>query len=679
MPRGLNTGQVAANPTYSGDMGASGGASRGNTRTSPTGRVRGHIERLKSGSLRVRVYAGQDRLLRKDLYLKKTVAAGPDANDRAEKLRDELIFQVETGNHPKTDGNVDQLMAAYLDENKRLGRKSLDGYRGNHRKHISPLLGRFKINGRQVDEDLIDQFYSELERCRDHCGVAGTRPVGKHWTPLEHRCDRRCRPHVCKPLKPWTIHKIHSQLNGAFKYAKRKKWALVNPFEGAEPPPVPKGQPQPPSVRETALIIDAAWNGTYYGPAVWFASTTGARLGELCALRWRDLTVQHVDISHDIDGHDPYECLRQGCHWVLSISRSIEQVGVEVWEKGTKTHQHRRIALDNEDAAVLIDLRQAREEEGKRTGRPVLETDFIIHHPDGPEVCLRPGAVSMHYSRFVATLPVSPTTFHKLRHYTATELIAAGIDVNTVAGRLGHASATTTYNFYAAWKQELDQRAAIEIHGRVPTPPAPSTRARPAKAPVAELLAQQLRTAIIDGQFQPHTHLPPMKDLATEYRVSINAAHAAVNQLSTWGFVTVSRGKRSTVTDQANWPEPPPTVDRAPETVGEPPHAQATQPVVTPPEPVQAADPADRPDRREALDLEIVRLGQRVRTYRTHADPDNSEELLHLLLDAVRRSGGQPADVRDYELVVRYAGERGVVTTFIAPPNVASIFPGVAA
>jgi hypothetical protein len=35
--------------------------------------------------------------------------------------------------------------------------------------------------------------------------------------------------------------------------------------------------------------------------------------------------------------------------------------------------------------------------------------------------------------------------------------------------------------------------------------------------------------------------------------------------------------------------------------------------------------------------------------------------------------------IRDYELVVRYAGERGVVTTFIAPPNIASILPGTAA
>jgi hypothetical protein len=33
---------------------------------------------------------------------------------------------------------------------------------------------------------------------------------------------------------------------------------------------------------------------------------------------------------------------------------------------------------------------------------------------------------------------------HSLRHYSATELIAAGVDVRTVAGRLGHGSGGAT-------------------------------------------------------------------------------------------------------------------------------------------------------------------------------------------------------------------------------------------
>jgi hypothetical protein len=69
----------------------------------------------------------------------------------------------------------------------------------------------------------------------------------------------------------------------------------------------------------------------------------------------------------------------------------------------------------------------------------------------------------------------------------------------------------------------------------------------------------------------------------------------------------------------------------------------------------------------EALDLELTHLGRCVRTYGTHADPTHSGELLRLLLDAVRRTAGQDAEVGDFELVVRHAGGRGVVTTVVAP------------
>ena len=51
------------------------------------------------------------------------------------------------------------------------------------------------------------------------------------------------------------------------------------------------------------------------------------------------------------------------------------------------------------------------------------------------------------------------TTIHKLRHYSATELIRAGVDLRTVGGRLGHAEGGTTLAFYVAWVREADQRA----------------------------------------------------------------------------------------------------------------------------------------------------------------------------------------------------------------------------
>jgi integrase len=62
------------------------------------------------------------------------------------------------------------------------------------------------------------------------------------------------------------------------------------------------------------------------------------------------------------------------------------------------------------------------------------------------------------------------TTVHKLRHYSATELIRAGVDVRTVAGRLGHSDGGTTPAYYAAWVREADQRASRILMHRLPLP-----------------------------------------------------------------------------------------------------------------------------------------------------------------------------------------------------------------
>ena len=50
---------------------------------------------------------------------------------------------------------------------------------------------------------------------------------------------------------------------------------------------------------------------------------------------------------------------------------------------------------------------------------------------------------------------------------TATQLLAAGTDLNTVAGRLGHAEGSTTLKFYAQFTRPADQAAATVISSQL--------------------------------------------------------------------------------------------------------------------------------------------------------------------------------------------------------------------
>lgn len=49
---------------------------------------------------------------------------------------------------------------------------------------------------------------------------------------------------------------------------------------------------------------------------------------------------------------------------------------------------------------------------------------------------------------------------HDLRHFMATQLIGAGVDIRTVSGRLGHANTSTTLNIYSHFLEARDEEAS---------------------------------------------------------------------------------------------------------------------------------------------------------------------------------------------------------------------------
>ena len=73
-----------------------------------------------------------------------------------------------------------------------------------------------------------------------------------------------------------------------------------------------------------------------------------------------------------------------------------------------------------------------------------------------------PDTMTHRYRRY-ADMAGIRSSLKETRHYSATQLLAAGVDLNTVAGRLGHAEGSTTLKFYAQFTRPADQRAAAVI------------------------------------------------------------------------------------------------------------------------------------------------------------------------------------------------------------------------
>ncbi len=491
-------------------------------------RQRGEVEVLRSGALRVKVYAGEDPLTGRRHFLRETIPAGPTAARDAEKARSRLLNQVDEQRNPRTKATVNQLMDRYLDvlDVDVTTRTSYEGYIRNH---IRPLLGKLPIG--KLTGETLDSFYTVLRRCRAHCNG---RPFIEHVMNDPHDCTGKCKPHKCRPLAASSIRQVHFCLSGALKRAVRWHWISVNPLGQAESPRSVKHDPHPPTPEQAAAILNAAFSDLSCGVLLWLAMTTGARRGELCALRW-DL----VDLDNA----------------VLVIRSSIAQDGTKTWEKDTKTHQQRRITLDAATVALLRTYRQQCELDASAVGATIATDGRVFSSSVDHRSWLKPSSVSQRYQRMCARLGWD-MHLHQLRHYSATELISAGVDPRTVAGRLGHGGGgATTLRVYSAWVSEADQKAAGALSLRMPAPPVSLdiSAAPTAQQPDTEStspykrIAADLRGAISCGALRPGDHLPTVDELKDRYQVSAGTANRAISRLKAEGLVTASQGRRAVV------------------------------------------------------------------------------------------------------------------------------------
>jgi integrase len=215
----------------------------------------------------------------------------------------------------------------------------------------------------------------------------------------------------------------------------------------------------------------------------------------------------------------------------------------QLQEKDTKTHQQRRVVLDAETVEVLRERRARAEAQAEALGSRLQPDCYVFSSDPESRVPTNPEGVTKRYKRMANSLGID-TTLKSLRHYSATELISAGVDVRTVAGRLGHGGGgATTLRVYTAWTSEADQRAARIVSGRMPTRPVGESKAgtgAPSNdwpddeadddAPYRKI-ARDLRGVIASGILASGAALPSEKVLAQRYGVALSTAHRAVGAM----------------------------------------------------------------------------------------------------------------------------------------------------
>jgi integrase len=154
----------------------------------------------------------------------------------------------------------------------------------------------------------------------------------------------------------------------------------------------------------------------------------------------------------------------------VTIRRNYVRAEGRSFEKDTKTHRTRRLSLDPATVKVLTEHRQRYEDCMRQLDLPVQEDAFLFSHTPTWDRPYDPSGVTHRYGRMCAELGID-SSIKAMRHYSATELLTAGVDLRTVAGRLGHGGGgTTTLRVYAAWVGEADRRAADILGSRMQRP-----------------------------------------------------------------------------------------------------------------------------------------------------------------------------------------------------------------
>jgi integrase len=358
--------------------------------------------RRRGDGWELRVYAGKDPATGKPRVVTEAFHGGARAADARLRI---LVEEVERGERGGSARTVGRLLKDWLALTERLGRSptTLREYRRLVDKAIPARMKAMPV--------------SKLTAADLHNMYAGMTA---------------------------SVAQVHAIMRAALHQG--EKWGLVsrNVAKLASPPRKrPQMRTAPPMDAVAAMIRKADADDVQLAMLVALAAVTGARRGELCELRWSDVDFEAA---------------------TLTISRAVVVVSGKTIIKDTKTSAARVLALDPPARAMLrrhwahaVKLAVDGSADEPTTDSPILSYDGV--HGMNPDT-------ASHRVRDLATECGVDTHLHALRHFAATQMLSGGVDVRTVAGRLGHADTSTTLRVYAHVLPERDREAAA-ILGQV--------------------------------------------------------------------------------------------------------------------------------------------------------------------------------------------------------------------
>lgn len=261
---------------------------------------------------------------------------------------------------------------------------------------------------------------------------------------------------LSEPLAEQTIKHHHRLISALFE--KAIKWEVfkgTNPAKRVDAPKTEKKKAKCYDLDMVNKMVEALEGEELRNKvAIMLTLTTGVRLSELMGFEWGDIDKEKRTIE------------------VTRESQYIPEKGTFTKDYPKNDSSNRRITLSKFIMEMLEEYKADQQGKGfmcQDNNRLFVGIDGLPMHPYYYTKWF-PKFIRKHNERIKndsdipekkkKALYLPRLNFHGLRHTSATFLISQGMDIETVAGRLGHSTSATTQNVYSHFLESKDKKAA---------------------------------------------------------------------------------------------------------------------------------------------------------------------------------------------------------------------------
>ena len=251
-------------------------------------------------------------------------------------------------------------------------------------------------------------------------------------------------------LSPKTVRNIHNIIHDALSQAVKNELIIRNVSEVTSLPRRPKKEMRVLTVEEQQKFMKIIESDTW-SAAFFLDLASGLRLGELLALRWKD-----VDLKEGIVK------VRQSLNRLKNFDTKDGGKTQIVFQEPKTAKGTRNIPIP-ESIVEKLKIHQANQEKEKeKHGTSYNKNNLVFCSSVGTHIEPRSFIRKLH--RLVKKAGIEHTNVHSMRHTFASHSLELGIHPKIVQEMLGHANISMTLDTYSHVMPEMKKDAATKLN-----------------------------------------------------------------------------------------------------------------------------------------------------------------------------------------------------------------------